>query len=79
MLTNIFLKFNELAKVRDENAPFSNNYGATAAAVLTDFLSVEDISKITKIYWSEYTIYLYFAFLIGDTSHIALIPRSCYL
>lgn len=45
MLTNIFLKFSELAKVRDENAPFSNNYGATAAAVLTDFLSVEDIAN----------------------------------
>ena len=32
MLTNIFLKFSELAKVRDENAPFSNNYGTTAAS-----------------------------------------------
>ena len=45
MLTNISLKISELAKVRDENAPFSNNYGATALAVLTDFLSVEDIAN----------------------------------
>ena len=45
MLTDIFLKFTEQAKILDEKAPFSNNYGATAAAVLTDFLSVEDIAN----------------------------------
>jgi hypothetical protein len=43
MLTNIFLKFSELAVSSKDNAPFSTNYGATAAAVLTEFLSPEEI------------------------------------
>lgn len=45
MLSNVFLKFSELSKVHDEDAPFSNNYGATAAAVLTEYLSAEDIAN----------------------------------
>ena len=43
MLTNIFLKFSELAAPTTTEKPFSSNYGATAAAVLTEFLSPEDI------------------------------------
>lgn len=43
MLTNIFLKFSELAAPTNGNPPFSNNFGATAQAVLTDFLSPEEI------------------------------------
>jgi DNA uptake protein ComE-like DNA-binding protein len=43
MLSNIFLKFSELAVSPKDDRPFSNNYGATAAAVLTDFLSPEEI------------------------------------
>jgi len=43
MLTNVFLKFSELAVSTKDDAPFSNNYGATAAAVLTEFLSPEEI------------------------------------
>jgi len=42
MLTNMFLKFSELA-VSSNNSPFSCRYGVTAAAVLTDFLSPEEI------------------------------------
>lgn len=42
MLTNIFLKFSELA-VLDDDCPFSSNFGATASAVLTEFLSPEEI------------------------------------
>ena len=43
MLTNMFLKFSELAIPSEDNKPFSNKYGATAAAVLTEFLSPEEI------------------------------------
>ena len=43
MLTNIFLKFSALAVSSKEDKPFSSNYGATAAAVLTEFLSPEEI------------------------------------
>jgi transposase len=43
MLSNMFLKFSELAVSDKENSPFSDNYGATASAILTDFLSVDDI------------------------------------
>jgi len=43
MLTNIFLKFSELALSNKDDAPFSSKYGATAAAVLTEFLSPDEI------------------------------------
>lgn len=45
MLSNIYLKFSELAILDDEHRPFSNKYGATASAVLTEFLSTEDIAS----------------------------------
>jgi len=45
MLSNIFLKFSELA-VDNDRQPFSDRYGATAAAVLTEFLSTEDIASM---------------------------------
>lgn len=41
MLTNIFLKFSEMT-VGDDR-PFSDTFGATAEAVLREFLSVDDI------------------------------------
>lgn len=47
MLSNIFLKFSELSILDDDKQPFSNNYGATASAVLTDFLSTEDIVNMS--------------------------------
>ncbi|MDR3238611.1 MAG: IS110 family transposase [Clostridiales bacterium] len=43
MLSNIFLKFSELAVTNDEDSPFSNSFGAAASAVLTDFLSPEEV------------------------------------
>lgn len=43
MLNNIFLKFSEFAMLDKDEHPFSNKYGATAEAVLTDFLSTEAI------------------------------------
>jgi transposase len=42
MLTNIFLKFSELA-VRKDGHPFSDTFGATAEAALREFLSVDEI------------------------------------
>lgn len=44
MLSNMFLKFSELT-IAEESA-FSNNYGATAEAVLTEFLSLEEIQSM---------------------------------
>ena len=43
MLNNIFLKFSEFAMLGKDEHPFSDKYGATAEAVLTDYLSTEDI------------------------------------
>lgn len=44
MVSNIYLKFSQLAVLDKEDKPFSNNYGATSAAVLTEFLSLDDIT-----------------------------------
>jgi len=46
MMTNIFLKFSELALDTDSK-PFSDNFGATAEAVLKEFLSTEDIINLS--------------------------------
>lgn len=43
MLNNIFLKFSEFAMLKNEEHPFSNKYGATAEAVLTEFMTNEDL------------------------------------
>lgn len=45
-LTNIFIKFSELAilDVKDKDNPFSNKFGATSMAVLTDFMSPDEIA-----------------------------------
>ena len=47
MLSNIFLKFSEFSILDDDKQPFSNNYGTTASAILTDFLSTEDIATMS--------------------------------
>ena len=44
MVSNIYLKFSELAVIDKQDRPFSNTYGVTSAAVLTDFLSLDDIT-----------------------------------
>ena len=41
MLNNIFLKFSEFAMLSKDEHPFSNKYGATAEAILTEYLSTE--------------------------------------
>lgn len=43
MLNNIFLKFSEYALLKKEEHPFSNKYGATAEAILTEYTTNEDI------------------------------------
>ncbi len=43
MLNNIFLKFSEFALLSNEDHPFSNKYSATSKAILTDFLTNEDL------------------------------------
>ncbi len=44
MVSNIYLKFSELAVLDKEDRPFSNTYGVTASAVLTEYLSLDDIT-----------------------------------
>jgi len=44
MVSNIYLKFSEMAALDKQDRPFSNTYGATSAAVLTEFLSLDDIT-----------------------------------
>lgn len=45
MLNNIYLKFSEYALLRNGEHPFSNKYGATAEAVLTEYTTNEDIAN----------------------------------
>lgn len=44
MVSNIYLKFSQLAVLGKGDKPFSNTYGVTSAAVLTEFLSLDDIT-----------------------------------
>jgi transposase len=44
MVSNVFLKFSELAlNYNNDESPFSDRYGVTSSAILTEFLSPEDI------------------------------------
>jgi transposase len=45
MLSNVFLKFSEFATLTKGDHPFANKYGATASAVLTEYLSNEQIAE----------------------------------
>ena len=44
MVSNVYLKFSQLTVLEKADRPFSNTYGATSEAVLTEFLSLEDIA-----------------------------------
>lgn len=44
MVSNIYLKFSQLAILKDEHKPFSDTYSATSEAVLTEYLSLDDIA-----------------------------------
>ena len=43
-LTNIYLKFNQLNILPKDDRPFSNIFGATSMAVLSEFLSLDEIT-----------------------------------
>lgn len=43
-LSNIFLKFSELAVLDKDEQPFSNKFGATASAIVTEFLCPDEIA-----------------------------------
>ena len=45
ILSNIFLKFSELAVLDKSDRPFSNKFGAASSAVLTEFMSTEEIAN----------------------------------
>ena len=47
MLTNIFLKFSELTVLDKDQKPFSNDFGATSLAVVTEIFSTEDIANMS--------------------------------
>ena len=48
MVSNLYLKFSELQLLDGDNRPFSNMYGATASAVLTEFLSPQEIIELPE-------------------------------
>ena len=43
MVSNLYLKFSELQLLDDDSRPFSNIYGTTSSAVLTEFMSLQEI------------------------------------
>ncbi len=48
MVSNIFVKFSELAVLKDDKHPFGSNYINTAEAILTEMLSLEDIVNLSS-------------------------------
>ncbi|MDD3169050.1 MAG: IS110 family transposase [Eubacteriales bacterium] len=46
MVSNIFLKFSELSVLKDDEHPFTSNHTATATAILTEMLSLEDLANM---------------------------------
>jgi len=44
MVSNIYLKFSQLTVLDKEDRPFSNTYGVTSSAILTEYLSLDDIT-----------------------------------
>ena len=43
MVSNLYLKFSELQLLDGDSQPFSNLYGSTSSAILTEFMSLQDI------------------------------------
>ena len=48
MVSNVFLKFSELAVLKEGDHPFSSNHTATAEAILTEMLSLEDLIRLSS-------------------------------
>jgi len=49
MVSNIFLKFSELSVLKEDQHPFTSNYTATAEAVLTEMLTVDELVNIPVV------------------------------
>ena len=45
VLNNIFLKFSEFAMLKSEDHPFSNKYGATAEAIIEQYVTNDDLIR----------------------------------
>jgi transposase len=43
MITNLYLKFSELVVLDKKSRPFSDTFGATSSAIITEFLSLDEI------------------------------------
>ena len=48
MVSNLYLKFSELQLLDGDDRPFGNIYGATSSAVLTEFLSPQEIIDLSE-------------------------------
>lgn len=48
MVPNLYLKFSELQLLDGDDRPFGNIYGATSSAVLTEFLSSQEIIDLSE-------------------------------
>ena len=48
MVSNLYLKFSELQLLEGDNKPFGNIYGATSSAVLTEFMSPQEIIDLSE-------------------------------
>ena len=44
MISNLYIKFSELAVLDKDKRPFSNTFGATSAAVIMEYMSLEEIT-----------------------------------
>lgn len=45
IISNIFLKFSELAVLEKAENPFSNTFGASSLSTLTEFMTIEDLAS----------------------------------
>lgn len=54
MVSNLYLKFSELQQLGGDDQPFSNIYGTTSSAVLTEFLSAQDIADASEVYLLQF-------------------------
>jgi len=48
MVSNLYLKFSELQLLEGDNKPFGNIYGATSSAILTEFMSPQEIIDLSE-------------------------------
>jgi len=78
MLSNIYLKFSELA-VKNRDKPFSNIYGATSCAALTEFYSLDEIVYKPIEDLSQFVVVVLFGIVeflfIFPHSRLLLLPK----